>query len=275
MITNSKWFKVLLIALFSCGLYSSVALAQDDAIKEQMKADNTGTNPLKFTFDARLYNEYRELNTEGDGYQNITTVEFRAPLAGGKWQFRGKVRGVGMEADLNDDGFDDIDDNGMGDTDLRFMTIPYFKSYAVATGVEFFIDTASEDALGAGATSIAPFIFLGFFNPFGPGSLLIPGYQHTISVDEDEGRSKVNYGLIDIFMVKTFKNNQYWGYVDPQVILDLENDKEYIQLELQAGMMTDKLFGTKGHSAWIMPSFGVGSDRPYDYSVEIGYKIVW
>jgi hypothetical protein len=46
-------------------------------------------------------------------------------------------------------------------------------------------------------------------------------------------------------------------------------------LEIQAGMMTDNLFGTKGHSAYVMPSFGVGSERPYDYSIEAGYKIVW
>ena len=46
-------------------------------------------------------------------------------------------------------------------------------------------------------------------------------------------------------------------------------------LELQAGMMVDKYFGTKGHSIYAMPSFGVGGDRPYDFSIEVGYKIVW
>jgi hypothetical protein len=53
MIINSKWFKVLLIALFSCGLYSSVALAQEvdtlDDVKEKFAKDKTGTNPLNFT----------------------------------------------------------------------------------------------------------------------------------------------------------------------------------------------------------------------------------
>jgi hypothetical protein len=283
MRTNLKWFNVLLVALVSCGLYSPVTLAQEEVsddpalgeIKEAMKADKTGTNPLNFSFDARLYNEYRWLNTKGDGHQNITTAEFKAPFAGGDWQFRGKVRGVDLKADINDDGIDDVNENGMGDTDIRFMTIPYLKSFGVATGVEFFLDTASDDALGAGANSVAPFVFLAFFNPFGAGSLLVPGFQQTWSVDEDAGRSKVNYSLIDLFMVKTFDSNQYWGYIDPQIILDYENNTEYMQLEIQVGMMTDKFFGTKGQSAYIMPSFGVGSDRPYDYSLEIGYKIVW
>jgi hypothetical protein len=145
----------------------------------------------------------------------------------------------------------------------------------VALGVEFFLNTASEDALGAGATSVAPLVFLGFFNPLGPGTVFFPGYQHTYSIDEDDGRSQVNQGLIDMFLVKTWAGNQYWGYVDPQIILDYENNEEFMLLEIQGGMMMDKYFGTKGHSAYIMPSFGVGGDRPYDFSIEVGYKIIW
>jgi hypothetical protein len=248
-------------------------------VEQKFKKDKTGTNPMNFTFDARLYNEYRWLNpdTTGDGYQNLTTFEFRAPFAGGKWQFRGKARGVILKTDITDNGTYDIDESGFGDIDLRFMTIPYMnlkKRSAVALGVEFFLDTASEDALGDGATIIAPLIFYGYFNPFGPGSIFVPGYQHKFGIDEDEGR-EVNEGLIDFFMVKTWSANQYWGFIDPQILLDYENDVEFMLLEIQAGMMTDKYFGTKGHSTWIMPSFGIGADRPYDFSLEVGYKIIW
>jgi hypothetical protein len=229
---------------------------------------------MNFTFDARLYNEYQWLNTAGDGGQNISTFEFRAPFASNKWQFRAKLRAVDLKADFNDDGTDDVDEFGFGDIDIRLMTIPYMnpkKRLAVALGAEFFFDTASEDALGAGATTVAPLIFVAYFNPFGPGSILVPGYQHKISIDEADGRSKVHQGLIDIFMVKTFSNNKFWGFIDPQILLDYENDIEFMLLELQAGMMV----GPKGHSAYIMPSFGVGGDRPYDFSIEVGYKIIW
>jgi hypothetical protein len=268
----------LLIALLMCAAGGVFAQESDPepvdeaaAIKAQMEADNTGTNPMKFTFDARLYNEYMWLNTIGDGAQNVTTFEFKAPFAGNKWQLRAKVRAVGLEADLNDDGIDDVDESGFGDTDLRFMTIPYMKKFAVATGVEFFLDTASEDALGTGANTVAPFVFLGFFNPIGKGSLFVPGYQHKVSFDEATGRDKVHQGLIDMFLVKTFAANKYWGYFDPQVVLDYENSTEFMLFEIQAGMMT----GPKGQSAWIMPSIGSGAYRPYDFSLEVGYKIIW
>jgi hypothetical protein len=255
------------------GLMSTNAHAQED-IKEAMKKDQTGTNPINFTFDARLYNEFQWLNTAGDGEQNVTTFEFRAPFANGKWQFRSKLRAVNLEADLNDDGRDDVDEFGLGDLDIRFMTVPYLNmktKLGLALGIEFFLDTASEDELGSGATTVGPLMFLPYFNPFGiPGSIIVPGYQHKFSIDEDKGRSDVHQGLIDLFIVKTFGGNQ-----DPQILLDYENDIEFMLLELQAGMMTDKYLGTKGHSAYIMPSLGVGDDRPYDYSLEAGYKIIW
>jgi hypothetical protein len=246
----------------------------DDAYKEALAKDKTGTNPMNFTYDARLYDEYRWLNTDGDGSQNLLTGEFRMPFAGGKWQLRAKIRNNNLRADFNDDGFNDVSESGFGDTDIRIMTVPYLnmeKKMAIATGVEFFFDTASDDALGAGATSVAPFIFVAFFNPIGKGSIFVPGYQHTYSVSEATGRSQVNQGLIDMFLVKTWSENKYWGYVDPQIILDYEDSTEFMLLEIQGGMM----IGPAGHSIWAMPSFGIGTHRPYDFSLEIGYKIVW
>lgn len=278
-------FSTILAGLLIAGWVSTSALAQDEAeaaAKEDVKAtfekDETGTNPINFTFDARLYNEYQWLNTAGDGGQNITTFEFRAPFADGKWQFRSKLRAVDLKADFNDDGTDDVDDFGFGDIDVRFMTIPYInmqKKLAVALGVEFFLNTASEDSLGAGAWTVAPLVFLPIFNPLGPGSIFVPGYQHKISFYEDSGRDQVHLGLIDFFLVKTFAQNQYWAYIDPQIVLDYENSREFMLLELQGGMMLDKFVGSKGHSIWILPSFGVGSDSPYDFSFEVGYKYIW
>ena len=275
----SPWLNIILAAAVLFGLAAPGVHAQEvvetkEDVKEKFAKDKTGTNPMNFTFDARVYNEYRWLNVTGDGYQNLTTLEFRAPFASGKWQFRGKIRGVKLNADFSGDGISDVDDSGFGDTDLRFMTIPYMniaKRQAWAVGVELFLDTASEVALGTGANSVAPFVFWGYFNPVGPGSIFVPGYQHTVSVSEDEGRSKVRQGLIDMFLVKTWQQNKYWGYVDPQIVLDYENHEEFMLLEIQGGMM----LGSGGSSAYLMPSFGIGTDRPYDASLEIGYKIIW
>ena len=273
-----KSLSIFLMLVFSIGAVSFDVLAQEDP-QSDMKADKTGTNPINFTFDARIYNEYQWLNTDGDGNQNITTLEFRAPLMDGKLQFRVKARYADISADLNDDGSDDLDDSGFGDTDIRFLTVPYLdmaKKRAIAVGLEVFLDTASEDILGSGATSLGPQVFAVFFKPFGGLiDLFSPAYQHKFSVDEDDGRSEVHQGLIDIFFLKMSTDKQRWALFDPQIVLDYENDTEFMLIDLEVGTMLDRYFGTKGHSVYLRPSVGIGSDRPTDGSVEVGYKIIW
>ena len=154
MRNRNLFISTVLVALLIMGLSSEIVHAQSDKRPSAFKKDKTGTNPLNFTFDARLYNEFQWLNTEGDGDQNITTFEFRAPIFGGGWQLRAKVRTVYLKADLNDDGSDDVDEFGFGDMDLRIITIPYLnmkKKLGLAPGLEVFINSASDDALGSGA----------------------------------------------------------------------------------------------------------------------------
>jgi len=273
-----KSFSVFLMLMFSIGVVSFDVLAEEDP-QSAMKADKTGTNPINFTFDARIYNEYQWLNTDGDGNQNITTLEFRAPLMDGKLQFRVKARYADISADLNDDGSDDLDDSGFGDTDIRFLAVPYLdmaKKRAIAVGMEVFLDTASEDILGSGATSLGPQVFAVFFKPFGGWiDLFSPAYQHKFSVEEDDGRSDVHQGLIDIFFLKMSRDKQRWALFDPQIVLDYENDTEFMLIDLEVGTMLDRYLGTQGHSIYLRPSIGIGSDRPTDGSVEVGYKIIW
>jgi len=127
--------------------------------KAAKKSDKTGTNPINFTHDARVYNNFNWLNTSGDGDFNVTTFEFRTPFAEGKWQFRLRARAASIEVDFDGDGIEDIDEFGSGDLDFRFLTVPKMnmaKKRALAVGFETTIDTASDDALGQGALSFGP-----------------------------------------------------------------------------------------------------------------------
>jgi hypothetical protein len=274
----------VLALVFSCGTLLPSALAQSTAKssggpKAAFKGDKTGTNPINFTHDLRVYNEYQFLNTPGDGSQNITTLEFRTPFSDGKYQFRFRARGQELKVDANDDGFDEISDGGLGDFDFRFLAVPYMdmkKKFAVAVGFETFLPSATEDSLGSGALSFGPQVFGVFFAPFGiKGTLIAPAYQHKFSVDEESGRDEVHQGLIDIFLLWISPKKQYWVLGDPQIILDYEQDKEFALIDFEAGMMLDKFITTKGHSVYVRPSFGVGSDRAYDHSYEVGYKVIW
>lgn len=245
----------------------------DDKLAD--KSDQTGTNPINFTFDLRVYNEYLWLNTAGDGNQNLTTVEFRVPFLDGKWQFRVRARANVINADLNDDGVDELDESGFGDLDFRFLTVPYVdpeKRIAFAAGLEVFLDTASDEALGSGSTSLGPQIFLVFFKPFGLDiDLFAPAYQHKFSIDGND----VNQSLIDLFMLKTSEDKTLWALVNPVFVIDHEANTEYMLIDIELGTMLDKYLGTKGHSVYVRPSVGIGGDRPYDASIEVGYKMVF
>lgn len=106
-----KFLSLLTVAMMAT---SSLAQAGDEV-------DKTGTNPVNFQREIRLYNEYTWLNTAGDGNQNLTTLEYRTPFLDGKWQWRLRAKYNSLNADLNNDGIDDVDESGLGDWDMRFL----------------------------------------------------------------------------------------------------------------------------------------------------------
>ena len=254
------------IATVVAMVLSSSALAEE--------ADKTGTNPVNFQRELRFYNEFSWLNTAGDGEQNLTTGEFRTPFADGKWQFRARMRHNSLSADLNGDGIDNVDDSGFGDADVRFLTVPIVdmaKRRAVAFGVEAFLNTASEDALGSGTTALGP---QAFYVKFLKRGLFAPGAQYKFSIDEDAGRSDTDQILIDLNYLRMAKDKQSWFFTDPQFVVDNESNVEFMIVDFEFGFMMSKWTKLQGHSFYVRPAVGVGGHRPLDGSVEIGYKIV-
>jgi hypothetical protein len=258
-------------ALLSCVALNSQAEGEGDAATD---ADKTGTNPINFSPELRVYNEYQKLNTAGDGMQNVTTLEGRLPLLGGKLQLRSRARYSVIKVDLNDDGVDELDESGFGDVDFRLLNVPYMnmaKRRAAAVGLEVFLDTASEAALGSGSTSLGPQFFLVKFFSWG---LFGPGVQYKFSIDEDEGRSETDQVLIDLNVLVMAKDKLSWFFADPQIVIDNESSIEYSIVDLEFGAMMSKWADLPGHSVYVRPSFGLGADRPVDGSIEVGYKIV-
>jgi len=261
------------------------SFAQEEKVNAEAAAkdtsDKSGTNPINFQRDLRIYNEYLWLNTEGDGNQNLTTLEYRTPFAGGKWQFRTRIPYSALTADLNGDGIDDIDDSGLGDINFRLLTVPYFEgANALAFALEVFVDTASEDSLGAGTTSLAPVVFFGHFfrGGFGPwkkGGLFAPGLQYKFSVDEAEGRAKTEQLILDINFLLQSEDGQAWLFAEPQIVFDQETNADFAIMDIEFGWMMTKWWpNLKGQSFYVRPTFTIGTDRPTDYGLELGYKFI-
>jgi len=285
MMTHSDRFSAILTtvaaAIFALSLLSPAVAQEDEASAEAAatdESDKTGTNPINFQRDFRIYNEYLWL----DGNQNLATLEYRTPLPGGKWQFRTRVPFItSLRADVDGDGIDDIKDSGFGDINFRLMTVPFFKgANAIALGMDVFLDTASEDVLGAGTTSLAPVIFWGHFfrGGFGPwkrGGLFAPGLQYRFSVDEDEGRDETEQLIVDINLLLQSVDQQIWLFAEPQIVFDQQTDEDFAIIDIEFGWMMTKWWpNLTGQSFYVRPTFTIGRDRPTDYGVELGYKFI-
>jgi hypothetical protein len=175
---------------------------------------------------------------------------------------------------LNNDGIDEIDESGFGDIDMRFLTVLKLNmenKTAWAAGLEVFLNTASEDVLGLGATALGPQIF---YVKFLPRGLFAPGLQYKFSIDEDFGRMKTDQILIDLNYLRMAQDKQSWFFTDPQIVIDNEANREFAIVDFEFGWMMSKWTELKGHSFYIRPSVGVGNERLTDYSIEFGYKVV-
>ena len=250
-----------------------LAYAQDDALRS--KSDQSGTNPINFTYDARIYNEYQWLNVPGPGEagRNVTTFEYRQPFADGKWQFRTRLRAIDLDIDAAG-----IDQFGFGDMDMRFLTVPYLnpeKLEAAAIGLEVFIPTGSNDVLSSNALSFGPQVFWAWFNVFGYLDMVAPGYQHQFSVWKESGAPNIHQSNLDLFILKTFNNKQQWILVNPQGVIDYVNDVEAFNIDVEFGSMLEDITGIPGDSFWVRPAVGIGGERFFDASIEAGYKVVW
>ena len=82
-------------------MFATPSLAQ-----MQDKSDKSGTNPINFTNDVRLYHEYQDL--VGGGTGNVTTFEGRMPVFGGKMQLRMRIPYKMVDNNRTIDKFDEI-----------------------------------------------------------------------------------------------------------------------------------------------------------------------
>lgn len=179
--------------------YASLAFVfvATPGLAQQEEKDNTGTNPVNFTYDLRFITEMQWFR-DGGGSLLKHTLEWKAPLGADIGKLRGgrtfsdlgKRFGLRMRAYYQNLSFNDGTGNlgsssvsGLGDIDARILWIAAInKKWGLVPGLEAFFNTASNDFLGSGSTNLAPVVFVPLFNVLGPRSLFAPGYQYVFDV---------------------------------------------------------------------------------------------
>jgi len=271
---------IILIAL----VCPALVVAQEE---EKKKKDNTGTNPINFTYDARFYTETNWLRPD-DSSLITNTYELRLPLGrtmsnltnqklgifndlGSRHAVRLKYRYKSLNTAEGQGANTNI--SGTGDLDLRYLYVPWVTNKkGLALGLEVYLPTASNPLLGTGKTVLRPQAFFGFFGLLGKNSLFVPGILYLFDVDGDDDRDSVNEWQMDIYFVWLLAQMRHWLIFNPTLVYDAENSEEFMIADLEFGFMIPQL---PGASTWIRPGAGVGSDRPFDWTFEFGFKFIW
>lgn len=230
---------------------------------QEKKEDNSGTNPINFTNDFRMWTELEML--DGDNSYTKTAFEFRTPVSK---KVATRIRGYRIDLSLGNGNTT----TGYGDMDARVLWVPRVtKKRALAFGLEVTLNTASHAILGTGKTTLGPQAFLVFFQPFGiKGTLLAPAYQYVFDIAGDDDRADISRSAIDLFFVWLAADKKHWAIVNPTIIIDHEGEKEFAIFEVEGGQM---MFGPT--SSYIRPGFGIGDDKPYEWNIEFGFKVIW
>jgi hypothetical protein len=93
------------------------------------------------------------------------------------------------------------------------------------------------------------------------------------SVSGQARRADVNTTTFDFYYVPKLADPRNLITVDPAVNLDWENDKEFLSLAVTYGRVTGPAFGGIG-IVTVKPTVFAGGDRPADWGIEIGYKLL-
>lgn len=287
-----KKISIKILALIVLVAFTTTAFAQEEEVLKEVakkaedlkKKDNSGTNPINFTYDFRLIQEMQQFPDDG-GSQKKSYMELRAPMGrdlanvtgseagalvdlGSRWAVR--LRGYYNTVTVNNNVANTSTTySGIGDFDARILYVAKAnQKFAIAPGLEGFFNTASNDVVGAGQNVIAPVVFFGFFNALGKYSIFAPGYQHRLNLD---GKT-VNQSVLDIYYVKMLAKGKNWMIINPQPIYDWENEAGYMVVDVEWGFMIAKASGISGY---VRPGFGVGANRPFNYNFEYAIKFVW
>jgi hypothetical protein len=258
-----------ILAVAATVLLTAPAWAQENVgTLPQKRADgeevNNGTNPTLLSTIAGIqytYNDFANSSLSSGLWEAYVAVPF-----GSRKQFQ-----VTLTAPYADSALDS--DFGLGDVSLKFThVVDVNASNGIAYTVELFLDTADRPDLGNGQEVLE---FSAFYAKFLPeGSIVAPALVQTVGLDgKGSNGQKINRTTFDLYYVPKLANPKFYVTFDPNVTYDWETDKSFASLQVTLGMLTGKLAGGDSQ-IYIKPGIYAGRDRPLDYSVQVGFKVL-
>jgi len=256
-------------ALAATIFLTAPALAQDanvGAVAEKTansEVVNNGTNPTLLSTTAGIQYTYNDIR--GGFSSGLWEAYFGMPF-GSRKQFSFQLKVPYADSALDDD-------FGLGDVSLKFThVVDVNASRGIAYTAELFLDTADRPDLGNGQEVLE---FSAFYAKFLPGgNIFAPALVQTVGLDgKGSNGQDINRTTIDFYYVPKLANPKFFMTFDPALSYDWETDKGFASLQVTFGMLTGKVAGGDSQ-IFIKPGIYAGADRPLDFSVQVGFKVL-
>jgi hypothetical protein len=226
---------------------------------------NNGTDPTKPTKTFQLTSEYLDI---GQGLaSNTFKLRYIMPV------FNDGASTLQFQLPFGTTNFLGDSSLELGDFSLKLQKVlTVTREYGLVVSGEVIFDTASRADLGAGSTILKPGIIYAKF--LQGGAILAPSLLHSETIGEPAaGRSRTSTTVFDLYFVPKLPNPKHFMTVDPAVTHNWVTDTTYGALAVTLGTSIET--SLPGSSLiFIKPSIGIGHDRPFDWGVELGFKLV-
>lgn len=245
-------------------IVAALLLATIGPVQAEEAADN-GTDPSKLSSTAIVNYEYLDLR---NGFSSsVFKLTYTKPFLVSEKQFslQFKVPVASMDALGNND-------YGLSDASIKLIHVPVkTKEKAIVLQGELVFDTASRTELGTGQNVFkGTFIYAKFLEG---GAIFAPALVQSNSLWGDSSRADINITTLDFYYVPKLKNPKNLMTFDPSLNFDWENDKQFAGLAITFGRVLGPAFG--GNAIFtVKPSFTAGNERPSDWGIELGYKVI-
>ena len=234
------------------------------AVPAQEKSVDNGTDPSKLLSVAEAKYEYLDL--QGGFSTGTLRLSYTRPF-GDKRDYAVRLRAPVTYVDVFGN-----DSHDLGDVSVELSHVfGLTRQHAFVVKGEVVFDTAARAELGTGQNVFkGTFIYAKFLKG---GNIFAPAIVQSNSLWGSDSRADVNSTTFDFYYVPKMKDPRNLITMDPSLNFDWENDKTFAGLAITFGRVLGPQLGGNG-IVFVKPSLFAGGERPGDWGVELGYKVI-
>lgn len=220
--------------------------------------DKTGTNPANLQNIVELFNRFESV----DDQLFVDQVTWRFGQAFARRRMRARV-----DLPFRFGNLTGRTEAGFGDVALGWEWLAAVRGrMGFLTGVDLTFDSSSNDALAIGHHTVAPSVSIAFV----PRDVVVVSvrYDQRFSFDSVEGLPDVNKGTLEGAVVRRFSEGS-WLRALTTLDVNFEESETWGALRAEWGRLLIGSFST-----WVRAGAGLGTSKPMDWTVELGFRVV-